>query len=187
MGGLIDAEPFYADVPLRSATLADVPLLVRHRRLMWADIGGFSPADLDAADVVYSRWLRREMRAGRIAAWVSEVRGAAAASGVLWLQLVQPRPLHPTGATPYLMSMYTERAHRGAGHAKRIVKAAIAWTKRNGYPHMTLHASDMGRPIYEKLGFVRTWEMKLDLTPRRAPRRAPRAAPRRSLGRSRSA
>lgn len=175
-------------MPLRPATVADVPLLVRHRRLMWSDIGGYAPADLDAADVVYARWVRREMRAGRIAAWVSVVRGETAASGVLWLQFVQPRPLHPTGATPYLMSMYTEREHRGKGHAKRIVKAAIAWTKREGYPRMTLHASDMGRPIYEKLGFVRTWEMKLDLRPRRpARRRAPGAAPRRSPGRSRSA
>lgn len=146
---------------------------------MWSDLGGHTPAELDAADPVYRRWIRPRLVSGEAVAWVSEARdGTAAASGVLWVQRVQPRPRWPTGATPYLMSMYTEPAHRGEGRARRIVRAAMAWTKAQGYPRATLHASEMGRPIYEDLGWTRTWEMKWEPT-RRAPSRSPtRARPR---------
>lgn len=124
-------------------------------------MGGYSEKELDAADPVYRRWIRLRLLSGEAVAWVSEARdGTPAASGVLWVQRVQPRPRWPSGATPYLMSMYTEPAHRGQGHAKRIVRAATAWTKEQGFPRATLHASEMGRPIYEALGWVRTWEMK---------------------------
>lgn len=79
-------------MPLRLATLADVPLLVRHRRGMWLDIGGYTPAELDAADPVYARWVRKHLRAGSLVAWVVEARGAPVASGALWIQVVQPPP-----------------------------------------------------------------------------------------------
>lgn len=153
---------------------------------MWADIGGSTEAELDAGDPVYARWLRANLRAGKLVAWIAEVRGDPAASGALWIQRVQPRPRHPTGDTPYLLSMYTEPAHRGKGHARRIVQAAIRWSRAQGYPRMTLHASEMGRPLYEKLGFTRTWEMKLDLKPR-APGRSRHAGPSLRPRRSRSA
>jgi GNAT superfamily N-acetyltransferase len=59
--------------------------------------------------------------------------------------------------------MYTEHAHRGKGVATKIVKESIRWAKAKGFPRMTLHASEMGRSVYEKLGFHQTWEMKIDL------------------------
>lgn len=133
---------------------------------MWQDIGGYTRTELDAADAVYARWVRPRLRSGTIVSWIVDERGEPVASGSAWVHHVQPRPRHPTGATPYLLSMYTEPAHRGQGHARRIVRAAMAWAKRAGYPRMTLHASDMGRPIYESLGWERTWEMKLELAGR---------------------
>lgn len=62
--------------------------------------------------------------------------------------------------------MFTAREHRGKGIAQRIVQAAVKQAKRGGYPRVTLHASEMGRPIYDKLGWERTWEMKYPLTRR---------------------
>ena len=177
---------------LRRATLDDVPLLVRHRRLMWADIGGYAEAQLDAADAPYRRWLRARLRSGALAAWVVETRGAPVASGCAWLQPVQPRPARPFEVQPYLLSMFTEPAHRGKGHAARITKAAMRWAEEAGHPYLSLHASEAGRPVYEKLGFEAMPEMRVTLRPRarktapgpraRAPAR--RAAPARSPRRS---
>jgi len=44
-----------------------------------------------------------------------------------------------------------------------VVKEAIEWCRRNKYERLMLHASEMGRKVYSKLGFKRTWEMRLDL------------------------
>ena len=43
---------------VRQATLADLDLLVRHRRGMWNAIAKIPTADLDAADRIYGRWAR---------------------------------------------------------------------------------------------------------------------------------
>ena len=63
--------------------------------------------------------------------------------------------------------MYTEHPFREKGVATKIVQESLRWAKAKGFPRMTLHASDMGRSIYEKFGFKQTWEMKLDLTSRK--------------------
>jgi GNAT superfamily N-acetyltransferase len=154
---------------IRRATFADLPHLVLHRRRMWEDMGVTDRKALDAADPVYRRWLKARLEAGEAGAWVAEAEGAGiVGGGVVWLQEVQPRPgfAGRAGASPrqpYLLSMYTDPDHRGRGVGARIVKEAVRWCRAMGFPRFTLHASDMGRPIYERLGFERTWEMKLQL------------------------
>ncbi len=63
------------------------------------------------------------------------------------------------------MSMYTEPQQRGKGLATRIATEAMKWARKNGYPRMTLHASDLGKPIYLKLGWKQTSEMRFDIEP----------------------
>ena len=61
------------------------------------------------------------------------------------------------------MSMFTEPSFRGKGVASGIVKAAVEWSRVNGYQLVMLHASEMGRGVYERLGFERLWQMRLKL------------------------
>ncbi len=154
---------------VRRARARDVDVLVLHRRRMWEDIGGRTPEQLDAADPVYRRWYLRESSAGRYLAFVAEdPRGRVVASGCLWLQPGQPRPGDASCVDPYLLSMYTEPAYRKKRLATRIVREAIRWCRENGHGRMTLHASKMGRGVYRRLGFERTWEMRFRMEPRRA-------------------
>jgi len=162
---------------IHTATVADLDALVRHRRGMWEDIGGYDAAQLDAHDRLYRRWAREKLRTRKLIAWVVDHRGRAVASGAVWLQATQPHPRIRLGPVPYLLSMYTEPEHRGKGLATRIVRETMRWAKRAGYPRMTLHASDMGRNVYTRLGWKRTWEMraKMDRTsPSRKSRRGRR-------------
>lgn len=128
---------------------------------MFAQMGDCDEDGLARQDAAYRPWARERMARGELVGWVVEddAQGAVA-SGVLWLQPVQPSPSWTGGAQPYLMSMYTEPAARGRGHATAIVQEALAWAKARGFPRLALHASSMGRPVYERLGFERTWEMR---------------------------
>ncbi len=138
---------------------------------MWEAIGGFRLADLDAGDPVYRRWTARMLRARRFIGWIAEDRaGTPIGSGAVWLTEVQPRPGEWTRGRPYILSMYTDPEHRGEGIASAIVRASVRYARENGYSRITLHASTMGRPVYRRLGFERTWEMRRML---RAPRRRP--------------
>ena len=74
-----------------------------------------------------------------------------------------PHPLDPRSRRPFVVNMYTEPEHRRRGLAQRLMEAMIAWSRREGYASLFLHASDAARPLYEARGFEPTNEMRLKL------------------------
>jgi GNAT superfamily N-acetyltransferase len=57
--------------------------------------------------------------------------------------------------------MYTELSHRRRGLAKLVLEAIVSFCREQGLKAVLLHASDAGRPLYLKMGFEPTNEMKL--------------------------
>ena len=127
---------------------------------MWRDLGAREQRELDRADKVYSRWARSRMKSGTLMGWVAEKGGKVLGGGCVWLQPVQPRPGYNLMIQPYLLSMYTEPRSRGLGVASDIVEKALEWCRKNRFSQLRLHASEMGRKVYLKHGFERTWEMR---------------------------
>jgi GNAT superfamily N-acetyltransferase len=165
---------------VRRATLDDLPDLVRHRRRMFEEMGDVPRANLDRADPIFRRWARREYRAHRFVPFVAENgEGLLLGSGALWLAAQHPRPRWPgLVRLPYLMSMYTEPPYRRRGVGTRVVEAVIDWARTRGYPRVYLYATPLGRPVYERLGFVAGPEMRLDLASDPArPHRVGRGSP----------
>jgi GNAT superfamily N-acetyltransferase len=169
----------------RPATLRDLPILRRHRDGMFRDMGWTDERALRDADRAYARWARSRLKSGTFFAWLAFAPGGAlAASGAVWLRDQQPGPRRGM-PLPYLLSMYTEPAFRRKGAAQAIVLAATRWAKTRGYPKFLLHASRMGRGLYAKLGWERSWEMELPLTGSApAPAASASASPRRRGARS---
>jgi len=159
-----------AAIRIRRATLRDLEVLVRHRRRMFEDMGRRHTAkDWEIGDREYRRWVKRLMSKGEFVGWIAVTpEGEPVAGGAVWLQERQPRPGHGPIKAPYLLSMYTERAFRGRGLASRIVRESMRWSKKQGFPYMTLHASTEGRRVYKKLRFTRSWEMGISF--KRKPR-----------------
>jgi GNAT superfamily N-acetyltransferase len=50
--------------------------------------------------------------------------------------------------------MYTEKGYRNQKYAQKIVARVVTYCQENGIKRVVLNASDAGKPIYEKLGFV---------------------------------
>ena len=146
------------------AELRDLAVLVHQRRAMWKALGVRNNELHEKGDQVYKRWARARLRNHQLMAWVVESDdGKIAGGGCVWLQPVQPRPHRVSMVQPYLLSMYTDPHFRRRGVASMVVKQAIKWCRKNRYERLMLHASEMGRKVYSKLGFKRTWEMRLDL------------------------
>lgn len=153
---------------LRDATAADIGVLARNRARMFADMAVLAgtphdPAVIDrlegeSADVFAIGFGTEHV------GWVAEAPdGSVAASAMVSVQPWLPTPRYPEQARPYYHSVYTEPAHRGHGLARRLTELAIGWSREAGFTTMALHASDEGRPIYEKLGFTHASEMVLPL------------------------
>ena len=132
---------------------------------MWESMGEQDLKALDKGDHVYRRWARQRIRTGHLVGFIIEdAKGHAIASGCIWLRPMQPRPGYPLRPVPYLLSMYTEPRYRGRGLGTRIVREAVRWSSDHRYPRLILHASKQGRGLYRKLGFSRTWEMRIKLS-----------------------
>ena len=65
-----------------------------------------------------------------------------------------------SGRQAIIQNVYTEPEWRRRGLALLLMKEIIAWSQKTGIDSLVLHASAEGRPLYEKLGFVATTEMR---------------------------
>lgn len=65
----------------------------------------------------------------------------------------------------YVWGVWVAPEHRRQGVARGLVEAAVEALRGAGYTRCVLHASKMGRSVYEGLGFDATTELKLDLAP----------------------
>jgi len=149
---------------VRPAGVQDLEALVHQRRAMWNALGVRSEKLHEKGDRVYKRWARARLKSHELMAWVVKSSdGRTAGGGCVWLQPVQPRPHRASMVQPYLLSMYTEPDFRRRGVASMVVKEAMEWCRKKKYERLMLHASEMGRKVYCKLGFRRTWEMRRDL------------------------
>ena len=61
----------------------------------------------------------------------------------------------------YIFGVRVDPAYRGKGLATALTRETIAFLQSLNCRRIRLHASNMGRPIYERLGFVATNEMGL--------------------------
>ncbi len=157
-------RPSTKSLTVRRAGLRDLDVLVHQRRAMWIDLGVRDHSRHERADKIYRRWADTRLRNHQLIAWLVQSRdGRVAGGGCLWLQPIQPNPKRADMLQPYLLSMYTEPEFRRQGVASMVVSKALEWCRKKGYGRLMLHASEMGRSVYKKFGFRRTWEMRLDL------------------------
>ncbi|MBR6668336.1 MAG: GNAT family N-acetyltransferase [Clostridia bacterium] len=64
-----------------------------------------------------------------------------------------PTPGHPTGRRAHLMNVYVAEGYRRQGVAKQLILALHAEAEARGVTEITLDATDLGRKLYEVLGY----------------------------------
>ena len=84
-------------------------------------------------------------------------------------QCLISRKLYPQALKPdvrmdgYIWGVYVEHAHRRNRLATRLTERCVAYLKDIGCTRIILHASSGGEPVYAKLGFGPTNEMRLEV------------------------
>lgn len=117
-------------------------------------------------------YFARAIPEGSYVAWVAQHRDASGeivGGAGLQLRELLPRP-HPEqtrlmrGPQALILNVFTERSWRRRGVAEALMRELLAWCRDNGVESVVLHASNEGRPLYEKLGFRPTNEMRFEDT-----------------------
>jgi GNAT superfamily N-acetyltransferase len=157
-------SPFH----IRLATVADAEIVARHRAEMFADMGQLPSdlyADLEARTI---RYLRDALPKGEYIGWLaSTASGEVVAGAGVQLRRLLPHPMTRAGEhriadgrQAIVLNVFSERAWRRRGLAALLMARVMEWARDAEIDTLVLHASDEGRALYERLGFVQTNEMR---------------------------
>ena len=156
---------------VRFATVADLELISSHRGRMFADMGELPPKMFDSFRAQSLETLRRMFAEGKYIGWLASPQNHTdkiIAGGGVQLREVPPHPQPDangkidivSGREAIIQNVYTEPEWRRRGLAALLIKRIIDWTRAQGIESLVLHASDDGRAVYERLGFIQTTEMR---------------------------
>lgn len=139
----------------RKASIEDMEILVRARMKVLRSANGLSD-DADLSEVekrsyaYYQKALREDLHTAYLALDGEQVAGTGGVS----YYCVMPTCHNPSGEKAYIMNVYTDPAYRRQGIAYEILRLLVADAQERGVQFISLEATAMGRPLYEKFGFT---------------------------------
>ena len=153
------------EIRIRTGGIRDIGHIVHQRRAMFAEMGGIEEHVLDRMQDATERYLREALIRNDYRAWLAETADADVVGGGGIAIVPWPgSPDFPATRRGWILGVYTEPAYRRRGIARRIMDTIVDWCRAEGFAHVSLHASDDGRVLYEKMGFRSTNEMRLYLS-----------------------
>jgi ribosomal protein S18 acetylase RimI-like enzyme len=152
-------------VSIRKATLTEDSLIARHFYQLWLD-------NEIAPSVIHSNWLEetvqfitqaRQNLAYQAFVAVIDNQIVGSSSCQLFAGLY-PNPFEPSFRSyGYIWNVYVDADYRRQGIATKLTKASVNHLHSLDCTHAILHASPLGKSLYESLGFVPKNEMVLKL------------------------
>ena len=139
----------------KKATIADIDELVKTRIIVLRAANKLSnDVDMSLVEKESYEYYKSALEIGEhIAYLVYDNETFIGAGGVSFYQ-VMPTYHNPTGKKAYIMNMYTNPAYRRKGIAYQTLNLLVADAKNKGIDAISLEATEMGRPLYEKFGFT---------------------------------
>lgn len=135
----------------RKTTKADMKILMKLRLEMLREVNGLSGEyEYDENFIFESRRYFESGEQTTVIASDGETLVGCASLSYTWIMLTFS---HPTGNRAHLMNVYTRADYRRRGISKKMVEILIDEAKENGVTEISLDATEMGRPLYESLGF----------------------------------
>ena len=158
-------------VTIRLATIVDLELISWHRARMFQDMGELPPDLFDSFRVQSRDQLQRMFERENYVGWLANPEnepGRIVAGAGVQLREVPPHPQINangkvdivSGRQAIIQNVFTEPEWRRHGLAALLIKRIIDWARERGIDSLVLHASDEGRALYERLGFISTTEMR---------------------------
>lgn len=140
----------------KKATIEDIDLLTKTRIEVLRAANKLSD-DIDMSEVEkqsYEYYKRALLDGSHTAYLVFDEQKIVGTGGVSYFQ-VMPTYHNPSGLKAYIMNMYTNPEYRRRGIAIETLRLLVEDAKEKGISAISLEATDMGRPLYEKFGFVK--------------------------------
>lgn len=143
--------------------MEDIDELVRTRIIVLRAANKLSDdEDMSVVEEESKAYYRRALETVEHIAYLVYDNGAFVGAGGVSFYQVMPTYHNPTGKKAYIMNMYTAPEYRRQGIAINTLDLLVKDAKEQGVLQIALEATDMGRPLYERYGFVKM-EDKMEL------------------------
>jgi GNAT superfamily N-acetyltransferase len=130
---------------------------------MFCEMGQPEDVRMEAMLQNFVGWVRGKLKDEKYIGWlIVEEERVVAGAGMLLMDF-PPHWRDPQPVRAYLLNFYVAPEARGGGLAYGLLKTAIGEARSRGIKVVSLHASEFGRPLYERNGFEATNEMMLSL------------------------
>lgn len=143
------------ELNFKRATIADLDVLTRTRIDVLRAANQLSE-DVDMSEVErQSRdYYAMALGDGSHAAYLVFVGDRFVGAGGVSFFQVMPTYHNPTGWKAHIMNMYTAPEYRRRGIAWNTLDLLVKEARERGVTAISLEATAMGRPLYEKYGFI---------------------------------
>lgn len=140
----------------KKATIEDIDILTKTRIEVLRVANQLSDdADMTEVEKQSYEYYSKALRDGSHTAYlVFDGTNFIGAGGVSYYR-VMPTYHNPSGNKAYIMNMYTSPKYRRKGIAYKTLDLLVRDAKSRGVNVILLEATEMGRPLYEKYGFVK--------------------------------
>ncbi len=140
----------------KKATVEDMEELVRTRTIVLRAANKLSD-DVDMSEVEKQsrEYYKSALETGEHIAYLVYDNGKFIGAGGVSFYRVMPTYHNTSGQKAYIMNMYTAPKYRRKGIAYHTLDLLVKEAKKQGIIQITLEATQMGRPLYEKYGFVK--------------------------------
>ena len=140
----------------KRATIEDIDLLTKTRIEVLRAANRLSDdTDLSEVEIQSYNYYQKALRDDSHIAYLAFDGTRFVGAGAVSFFQVMPTYHNLSGNKAYIMNMYTRPEYRRRGIAIKILDMLIKESKNRGITAISLEATDMGRPLYEKYGFVK--------------------------------
>ena len=147
-------QNFKGKYEYKKATIADLDELVRTRIMVLCAANKLSgEEDMSEVERQSRKYYERALQTGEHIAYLVYDNGKFIGAGGVSFYQVMPTYHNSSGKKAYIMNMYTAPEYRRQGIARRTLDLLVAEAKERGVLPVSLEATEMGRPLYEKYGF----------------------------------
>lgn len=139
----------------KQATISDLEELVRTRITVLRAANKLSDnTDMSAVEAESREYYKRAVESGEHIAYLVYDKDIFIGAGGVSFYQVMPTYHNPSGRKAYIMNMYTAPEYRRRGIALKTLELLVTAVKEKGIHQISLEATENGKSLYEKYGFV---------------------------------
>jgi GNAT superfamily N-acetyltransferase len=150
-------------ITYREISIDDYPAAIELRAAMVRELSLYEPDSTHPGwRDRYQTFYRSRADRGDAALFFAENQGSAIGMSAVYMASTHRTEIF-LQRQAYVSNVYVRPAWRRRGIARRLTGLTIEWARMKKCQIIRLRPSDVGRPVYEALGFKQSEEMELPL------------------------